>query len=101
MTWDELAMSVDGDMVGTGVYNGLWVTVWENGMLAGVRVGIGEYILDVEIGELSGQLTIGIKKGNMAIISGTGDLASLHGTGSIEGVSPVVYTYSMDVHFDP
>jgi hypothetical protein len=101
LTWTELAMNVEGDMEGTGVYSGRWICVWENDMPAEVRAGIGEYTLDVEIGELSGQLTIGINKGNMAIIGGTGDLANLHGTGSVSAAGPTVYAYSMNVHFDP
>ena len=101
MTWTDLAMNVEGDMEGTGVYNGFWICVWENNMPAGVRSAHGEYILDVTIGELSGQLMLDIDKGNVVIISGTGDLANLHGTGSLEGVSGVVYAYSLDVHFDP
>ena len=102
LTWTDLAMNVEGDMEGTGVYNGRWLVVSEEvGVISEFRVAVGEYILDVSIGALSGQLTIGINKGNMAIISGTGDLANLHGTGSLEGSGGLVYAYSLDVHFDP
>ena len=102
-TFTNAPLEIHGGIEGTGFYTGNWLmkpidTFPFFELLASKRV----YTLDVEVNGASGELTINLPAGNakLIIIGGTDGLETLHGTGMTTMVTPTLFAYSMNVHFD-
>jgi hypothetical protein len=91
-----------GDIAGSGVYNGNWLT--KGGPLAyggEIVLTTGTYVLtDVIIDGIgNGDLTLGQNGGHLFVKSGSGDLSSIRGTGTITGGGP--YAYELEIQINP
>jgi hypothetical protein len=103
-TFTNAPLEIHGGIEGTGVYTGHWlVKPIDTFPFIEVIASKGVYTLDVEVNGASGELTINLPAGNskIVIVGGTGGLETLHGTGRMTMETPISYTYSMNVHFDP
>jgi hypothetical protein len=89
-----------GDISGSGVYNGNWLT--KGGPLASggeIVLTTGTYVLTgVTIDGIgTGDLTLGQNGGHLFVKSGSGDLSSIRGTGTITGGG----SYELEIQINP
>jgi hypothetical protein len=102
-TFTDAPLTITGDIIGDGVYNGVWlmkpIDVFPFGELSASN---GWYTMDVEVNGASGTLTIRLPgNGKLIIVDGTGGLENLRGTGTMEMIDMLNYLLTFNAHWDP
>ena len=100
--WRGLPANFTGDIEGIGPYDGNW-KIKNSGTpdaeLSTVGIQLVENAVVAGIG--TGDLKMKAKNDLLTIISGTGDLKDLKGEGTVEMLTGVLYSYSIEVQINP
>jgi hypothetical protein len=100
--WKDLPQEMFGDIEGLGTYTGNWAVKnagTPDAEASTVAIVVIEDAVVAGIG--TGNLKIKAKDMTYKIISATGELEGLKGEGTIEMLTGVLYSYSLEVQINP